>query len=361
MTKETSIYLDMIRFIAACLVVIYHTSGMGVTGGFLWQISGYGSTSVMVFFVLSGYVIGFVVHTKEKNISDYLISRLSRLYSIIIPAIILTLVCNFLGPYTISDYYQGPWNEAQPQSYIKYITSLFMLQNIWGIDLIPRNNGAFWSLSYEFFYYLLFAALFFYRGKKRFLITICIITIAGPAIITTAPIWGLGYFAYRLNSIKNFELNPIVAVFLFSLSLVILAFSPIYRDLFRLDFNPYKIFRSSIISDYIDGMAFFIHIVSIPYVIKKASKLLIFIKPGISWLANLTFSIYLFHLPLVRLVAGTSPFVSETSSYQHIIFVYSVTFSIIILIGLPAERSKKLIKKRLYQFYSNKKKDTGIL
>lgn len=69
MNKEMSLYLDLIRFVSAFLVFVYHSFGNGITGGFLWQIGGYGHTAVMVFFVLSGYVIAYVIVDKRKNAS----------------------------------------------------------------------------------------------------------------------------------------------------------------------------------------------------------------------------------------------------------------------------------------------------
>lgn len=346
MTKETSIYLDTIRFIAAILVVIYHTAGSDITGSFLWEIGGYGPTAVMVFFVLSGYVIGFVVDTKEKSITDYVISRVSRLYSIVVPALLLTFICNILGNYTVSEYYQGPW--IQSHDYLSYISSFFMVQDVWNINMIPDNNGSFWSLSYEFFYYIMFAALYFYRGKTRVFLFLLAITIAGPSIIIRAPIWGLGYLAYQLHSNKKWNFSPIFAIAIFLSSLIILAISPIYRELVKTDSHLF--IGQDILSDYIDGIIFFLHLMSTPYIVKKLSRSLIFIEPSIGWLASLTFSIYLFHLPLIRLTAGSSPFVTQISSMQHISFVYGVTFLVIIVLGIPAEKSKKVIKKWLYKY-----------
>ena len=57
MQKETSIYLDAVRFAAACLVVIYHAYGLKITGGFLWWLGGYGPTSVMVFLYYLGMLL----------------------------------------------------------------------------------------------------------------------------------------------------------------------------------------------------------------------------------------------------------------------------------------------------------------
>ena len=342
MKQEISIYLDLVRFSAALLVLVYHTYGRGITGGFLWQISSYGHTAVIVFFVLSGYVIGFVAHSKEKTISEFLAARASRLYSVVFPAVILTFACNEFGRYFILDIYNGPWNEDEPNKYLRYIAALLMLQNIWGVDLSPTNNGVFWSLSYEFFYYLFFATLFYMRGKRKIILLFLLAAIAGPAIVSLFPIWGLGYLAYRFHFSNKVVLHPKVALLLFILSLIILIASPTYRGLVN-----YKapVIRGTALLDYIDGIAFFVHLLVAPIVVKKISKMLVMTREVIVFMSSMTFSLYLFHLPLVRLFAGISPFIDKPSSYANIIFVYLMTIFVILLLGIPVERSKYWYKK----------------
>ena len=92
MTPALSLYLDVLRFTAAFLVFIAHYAPGYRSGGLFWQISGYGRASVLAFFVLSGFVIAWVSQGKEANLQEYALSRTSRLYSVIIPALILTAV-----------------------------------------------------------------------------------------------------------------------------------------------------------------------------------------------------------------------------------------------------------------------------
>ncbi|WP_165313328.1 acyltransferase family protein [Vibrio ziniensis] len=341
MEKNTSLYLDAIRFLAACLVVIYHTSGENITGGFLWQLNVYGHPSVIVFFVLSGYVIAFVADTKEKTLSDYLAARLSRLYSIIVPAIVITLICNEIGGLYISNEYNGPWNENEPNTYARYFAALLMLQNVWGLDLSPTNNGSFWSLSYEFFYYVLFAGIFYCKGFSRFAICTAAIVISGPKIIALAPIWWLGYVAYRLNTTQKIVIPAWLSVSLFSSGLFLLAIVPHFSELFR--FQTLH-FGDKVAFDYLIGLGFFIHLLGVPQVAKMLSYFLNIAEPTIKRMSYTTFSIYLFHLPIIRLTAGISPYIENPGSWQNILFIYVLTFSVIRLLGSPAERSKRWYK-----------------
>ena len=61
MRRDFSLYMDVIRFFAAMVVFLSHSSSQSLTGGLFWQFKDYAQTAVIVFFVLSGYVIAFIV------------------------------------------------------------------------------------------------------------------------------------------------------------------------------------------------------------------------------------------------------------------------------------------------------------
>ena len=86
MTNALSFYLDGLRFGAAFTVFLAHYSVQRISGGFFWPSFAYGHTAVLVFFVLSGFVIAWVTETRERSLEDYILSRAARLYSVIIPA-----------------------------------------------------------------------------------------------------------------------------------------------------------------------------------------------------------------------------------------------------------------------------------
>jgi peptidoglycan/LPS O-acetylase OafA/YrhL len=337
--KKTSIYLDFVRFTAALVVLIGHTSGGSMTGGFLWQLGSYGQTAVMAFFVLSGYVIGFVAINKETTIKDYFIARASRIYSVVIPAIIITFLCNEFGGALIRSEYTGPWNQNEPMEYERYLLTLFMTQDIWGLKLSPTNNGPFWSISFEVFYYAFFAVLFYIRDYIKILILSLLFMASGPTIVILFPLWLIGYYAYRVHHQGEFKPNTHVANILLFFSAMLLVLSPQYREYF--DYSIKGISRDSIFGDYLDAFAIFIHILMIPIVFKKYGEFLLKMGRYITFLAALTFSLHLFHQPLVRFFAGISPFIEKPGSLSNVAFVYLTTFSVVLLVGVPAERSKK--------------------
>lgn len=296
----------------------------------------------MVFFVLSGYVIAFVTATKERNITDYFCARASRIYSIVLPAIIVTLICNELGNVYIGAEYTGPWHKDEPNEYLRYFVTLFMLQNVWGVELSPTNNGPFWSITFEVFYYAFYAFIFFLKGYPRLILLGTTALIAGPTVVILFPTWLLGYYAYYLCRNGPVNLNQITAYILFISGGLILAFSPQIRQFF--DQTLPMIDRQSIIGDYIDSVGFFLNLVAAPIVLAKLGRFLNLFRVPIVFLSSLTFSLYLFHQPLVRFFAGVSPFISDPASLNNRLFIYSMTLLAVIVVGIPAERSKRRLR-----------------
>ena len=97
-----SLYLDLLRFTAAVAVFLDHLTptpsqpSIRATGG-LARVGNYGELAVAIFFVLSGYVISYVTSTRETTVQSYAVSRISRLYSVVVPALVLTFAFDTLG------------------------------------------------------------------------------------------------------------------------------------------------------------------------------------------------------------------------------------------------------------------------
>jgi peptidoglycan/LPS O-acetylase OafA/YrhL len=52
---------------------------------------------VDVFFVLSGFVIAFVTTERESDGRSFAIARLARVYSVALPALVVTFVLDAIG------------------------------------------------------------------------------------------------------------------------------------------------------------------------------------------------------------------------------------------------------------------------
>ena len=179
MTNELSLYLDALRFGAAFAVFVSHYSTGRISGGLFWQFDG-GRTAVLVFFVLSGFVIAWVSDTRERTLEEYGLSRVARLYSVIIPAFVLTAALDSVGKAIDPRLYSPEWGHSMAHPMIDYALSAVFLGESWTIRVLPGFNVPYWSLNYEAWYYVLFAAAIFLRGRPRIAVVIMAALLAGP-------------------------------------------------------------------------------------------------------------------------------------------------------------------------------------
>src|SRR5262249_22080521 len=104
MPAATSVFLDLLRIAAAFTVFVHHCAQF-------WNARIYEATTrlahsaVVVFFVLSGYVIAWSTLSRGRDARRYASARLARLYSVVIPALVLTGVLYFWGSSVASAFY----------------------------------------------------------------------------------------------------------------------------------------------------------------------------------------------------------------------------------------------------------------
>jgi len=160
--------------------------------------SGFAYLAVIVFFVLSGWLVGGSLLNRldtDNAISNYAIDRVTRLWIVLIPTfgvmLLFGLATNALDPSKLS------FAPDNAYSVTALIGNLAGLQNI----LVPEFGGNFplWSLSNETWYYVLFpllVMLFHTRSAlHRFLILMAVAAIVyllDTAILLYFSIWLLG-------------------------------------------------------------------------------------------------------------------------------------------------------------------------
>jgi len=191
-----SLYLDCCRFLAALLVVASHFSPYGVIvpGSGHWWL-GLGREAVVVFFVLSGFVIAYTTERKNAGLRDYWVARATRIYSVALPVLLLAFAAAaFLvlsGRASLHAYYQL----AKPWLYLPL--HLLFMGELWTISEPPPLLPPYWSLGYEVWYYALFGAAFYLRGKRRLAILGSLLLLAGPKLWLLLPVWTAGVLAWH--------------------------------------------------------------------------------------------------------------------------------------------------------------------
>jgi len=223
---QLSVHLDAVRGVAALVVFFGHAreiflasptaalSGTATSGGI--QAPGvhttWGHQAVIVFFVLSGLLVGGSVIRDIRNDrwswKKYLVQRITRLWIVLIPAILIGWGLDrcgtalFEGKGTI---YDGPAGQTQvlPNVEERLRPSLVVGNALFLQTILVENLGtnvALWSLANEFWYYIAFPLLAIAAwGSKKTPVRLlygallaALLAFVGPPIASYFVIWLLG-------------------------------------------------------------------------------------------------------------------------------------------------------------------------
>ncbi|MGH8322375.1 MAG: acyltransferase family protein [Steroidobacteraceae bacterium] len=177
LTERASVHLDMARGAAAMAVLIGHVRGLFFVDyrdlphhsplvSAVYAVTALGHQAVIVFFVLSGFfIVSSIADSFEQHKwswTAYLINRITRLSLVLLPALILCFILDRIGMAmaATAPLYQHPLanfftdSVAGLETFRNFVGNLFYLQ---GILVEPfGSNAPLWSLSYEFWYYIIF-------------------------------------------------------------------------------------------------------------------------------------------------------------------------------------------------------------
>lgn len=219
-----SLLMDVVRACAAALVLCDHwrnaffldygqaTDHLGPLT-VLYLVTSAGHMAVVIFFVLSGYLISGSVFRSLARGSwswrSYLLHRVVRLWIVLLPGLLLCALWDGVGLHlrstTATAMYHGDFGNHllsfdvhQSHTLAAFLGNLFFLQSI----LVPTfgSDGPLWSLANEFFYYMLFPlGLFALRGESSWVRKLLYLglfaglsTFAGIHILLLFPAWLLG-------------------------------------------------------------------------------------------------------------------------------------------------------------------------
>jgi peptidoglycan/LPS O-acetylase OafA/YrhL len=192
MQGSLSLWMDVWRLLAVLLVFLTHVKN-DPAAHVLHPFGLYGSEGVAIFFVLSGALVATSAWKPGVTVRSFAVARLSRLWSVALPAILLTIVLDSAGRLIAPAVYltipawtlnaAGVWQALGPALFVNTIPYL---------ATSPGSNGPFWSLCPEAWCYLAFAVAYFARGTPRIFSLLALVAAAGELNLMLAPIWGCG-------------------------------------------------------------------------------------------------------------------------------------------------------------------------
>lgn len=332
-----SVFLDVLRFGAAFTVFVSHASGRWLTGGYLWQIGTWTRAAVIVFFVLSGYVIAATTDPRA-GLTKYAVARVSRLCSVALPALALTYLLDTTGQFLFPEFYrtaieitQGNFNTTDWLG-VRYLLTAGFVQESWLFYWLPvrtpGSNQPFWSLSFEAFYYVAFAVILFGPGRLRLFLLFALFIVAGPAILLLWPLWLLGMKLWQLRGRCSQQIG--IASFCIGLT-ALLIFPFLKKPLTYMNTEFAPTILTELFSDYFAGIATGALVFGFSCFAGRYNSHALRFATNTRWVADHTFELYLLHVPLVYFAAAASPF--PVGSALRAILVYSVTCGGVLLVA----------------------------
>src|SRR3954452_11845437 len=339
MTNALSLYLDALRFGSALTVFVSHYSTGRISGGLFWQFDR-GRTAVLVVFVLSGFVIAWVSERRERTLEEYGLSRVARLYSVIIPAFVVTAALDSIGKAIDPRLYGPEWGHSTDHPVIDYALSGVFLGESWTMRVLPGFNVPYWSLNYEAWYYVLFAAAIFLRGRPRIAAVIVAALLAGPRILFLLPVWLMGVAAWRWRAELPDRLGrPLVVVCLAGfIALEALGGERLFwhpsGGWLPPDFSAYDFVLGALVALFIIGLAN----VQLPMPKARFERL-------VRGLAGTSFGLYLLHYPLLNFFGTVVP--GPTDGALHRVLVFGLALGGALGLASLIEPRKASLKAQL--------------
>lgn len=363
--------LNALRGVAAVLVMFSHArpfvmadfNQLSATPGpamkAFYLLTGLGTSSVMVFFVLSGFLIGASVHNAYDrgrwSWGGYGISRLTRLWTTLIPCLLLTaLVDQVAIAFFSPDFYIGNLSSeiaSAPQPPVDLSLQAF-LGNVAFIQLIVvpvyGSNGPLWSIALEAWYYVMFPLLFFTvvaAMDRRFgralvlgAIVAAMIVFVGPGVTFLFAIWLAGYGVWTARN------SRLWAILSGSVPLVILAI---------------LILASAVLGVRVAGIQggnLGYSIVGVATVIALPafhSPLFNAVRRGADALSNISYSLYLSNFPVLALMSsmmGNWRTQDPLVGIGLFLLACAISIFVAVLVWYLAERHHKAVRIYCMQF-----------
>lgn len=241
-TDGVSYKVNIARAMAALFVMLVHIrtsiflpykelspASANLVNYALFFITRIGHECVLVFFVLSGFLVGgqaVAEHFKGGfNVKRYFINRCSRMWAVVIPALLLGW---FVDAQTLM--LDHSLDFGYKLTVPIFLGNVFFTQTI----LVPAfgSNVPLWSLAYEFWYYLMFPLYFFLcvgNIPKALKVVLLVVVSAAlchflPEMMKLFPLWLFGIFIRFIPPV-NFLKGKYAGYVLFFILILSIAYS----------------------------------------------------------------------------------------------------------------------------------------
>lgn len=304
-TRPLSIALDALRFLSALGVLAVHAAdfyGLAEQMPFTMRLS---HGCVIVFFVLSGLVITDSALNRRQSLRDYGIARAARIVPVAVPAVLISALS--IAAMTALEGPLPP--DFAADGLRSVLTSLTFMNESPLIGAPTWGNQPYWSLSYEVWYYALFAAWFFLSGAKRVMALAAMVLFAGFNVLLLFPLWLAGAWLNHSTLARSLTARQGILYLLgCSAMLQVIRLFDLKVLLWLRDQVPFALGMSEwVLSDIALTATVVIALAALRPLAGLAATWLDRWEAPICWAAGFSFSLYLFHFPLLALMERFGP------------------------------------------------------
>jgi peptidoglycan/LPS O-acetylase OafA/YrhL len=182
--------LTGIRFLAALIVVSHHFGSLAPYP-FAQNIAEAGFSGVSLFYILSGFIMIYTYDGKFEEsgfTKRFLIARIARIYPVYALSMLISAPLYFFALSDRNSLYTFIGKA------LVVTTSRITLTHAWVDFLVPFWNNPSWSLSAEWFFYLLFSAPLARSLAKRWPLGL-----SATILLLIAAMLGIGWIQLQLS------------------------------------------------------------------------------------------------------------------------------------------------------------------
>jgi len=344
-------FLDGIRGLAALYVLIHHARLLLTQPyfeGFLqhpdkysplskilvygFSLFKFGYEAVLIFFILSGFVIHLKqAENRKRTFSSPIFykKRLIRIYPTLITSIIFTFICGiilyFLNARSLNDFTPS-----------RFFLNLFLIPDapIWGF------NYPMWSLKHEWFFYI-FYPLLYLLSKASYLTSLI------PPIVLTL----LFYLGIKIPIIG--DVSYTILFWWLGAGL-----AELYVTKKNLSYFIYLVIPLAITLYFTDnkittGLTFTcLTLCAFAYLLTRQNSYISLFLEKLKPLGDFSFSLYLLHFPLQTLIQGIYLYYYSNLPYNFTLVFAGIVIPIPIIYCIYLQTEKKAIEIKSKKFSS---------
>lgn len=325
--------------------------------------TGFAHQAVVVFFLLSGWLVGGSLlnklHEPDAMLS-YAIDRVTRLWIVLVPAFLLSLALAVLDG--TADPQRIDFSTDNPFSGAAFAGNLLGVQDM----LVPRYGGNFalWSLAYESWYYVLFPLLVLAWAARRAcaklgagLCALLIACLLDTDIVLYFTLWLMGAAFSRIRITAGPGWVAALVLLLCGLSVY-----------FRLTGNNDILVEESFAQDVMVGAAFLLVLCCLQSPADLGQRTTRFAARTGERLAAFSFTLYVVHVPLLLAMRGqVAPYLPDgrlaPDSALHFA-IYAGMLAALVLLAwlfhLPFEAQTGRLRRWLHGLRTSRKRKATV-